>query len=401
MRFVVASLSFFIWVFMDALSSHDSSDGSAMPRPHAAVMPAEGAKTSVPPAPVLSAKEIGPVCLVTGGAGYLGSKIVQRLVAAGCEVRSLDVAAQAARPGVLAIKADLQDAAALQKACVGVDTVFHTAALISILSTYRKAVKERVFGVNVQGTRHLLAAAAQAGVQAFVHTSSFNVALHPNPSGDKQDERSPYATGKKDLYTMSKIAAEKAVLAANSAAGMRTCALRPGGIWGGDVDVIMIKSFLTQLAAGKFTVLVGAAQGKIDNTHVENLVDAQLLAARALRDKSHAASGQAYNITDDETINGMEWFRPLAEGLGYAFPSKYLANGLMIPVAALMEFLHYLGAPEPLLTTRGLRNLSDQSCLSIAKAQRDLGYRVRYQRSNGMPQLLVAARPFVNALQSA
>ena len=111
--------------------------------------------------------------------------------------------------------------------------------------------------------------------------------------------------------------------------------------------------------------------------------------------------GQAYNITDDETINGMEWFRPLAEGLGYAFPSKYLANGLMIPVAALMEFLHYLGAPEPLLTTRGLRNLSDQSCLSIAKAQRDLGYRVRYQRSNGMPQLLVAARPFVNALQSA
>ena len=73
----------------------------------------------------------------------------------------------------------------------------------------------------------------------------------------------------------------------------------------------------------------------------------------------------------------------------------------MIPVAALMEFLHYLGAPEPLLTTRGLRNLSDQSCLSIAKAQRDLGYRVRYQRSNGMPQLLVAARPFVNALQSA
>ena len=148
-------------------------------------------------------------------------------------------------------------------------------------------------------------------------------------------------------------------------------------------------------------MLVGAAQGKIDNTHVENLVDAQLLAARALRDKSHAASGQAYNITDDETINGMEWFRPLAEGLGYAFPSKYLANGLMIPVAALMEFLHYLGAPEPLLTTRGLRNLSDQSCLSIAKAQRDLGYRVRYQRSNGMPQLLVAARPFVNALQSA
>ena len=339
------------------------------------------------------------MCLVTGGAGYLGSKIVQRLVDAGCRVRSLDVVPQKPRPGVETIQADLQNKELLQKACEGVNTVFHTAALISILSAYRGSIKDRVFGVNIEGTRHLLKAAAQAGAQAFVHTSSFNVALHPNPEGNKQDETSVYAKGNKDLYTMSKIAAEEAVLAANNINGMRTCALRPGGIWGSDTHSIMIKSFLTQLAKGKFTVLVGDAQGLIDNTHVENLVDAQLLAARALHLKPEVAGGQAYNITDDETINGMEWFRPLTEGLGYPFPRKRVPNSLMIPVAAAMEWMHYFGAAEPLLTTRGMRNLSDKACLSITKAQRDLGYRVRYHSANGIPLLLVAARQFVDGLK--
>ena len=354
---------------------------------------------TIPAAPTFTAEEIGPLCLVTGGAGYLGSKIVQRLVESGCRVRSLDLAPQKPRAGVEVIQADLQNKELLKKACEGVNTVFHTAALISLLSTYRGSVKDRVFGVNIEGTRQLLAAAAQAGVQAFVHTSSFNVALHPNPEGKKQDETSVYAKGNKDLYTMSKIAAEEAVLAADNINGMRTCALRPGGIWGSDTHSIMIKSFLTQLAGGKFTVLVGSAEGLIDNTHAENLVDAQLLAARTLQHKPQVAGGQAYNITDDETINGMEWFRPLTEGLGYPFPQKHLPNGLMIPVAAAMEWMHYLGAPEPLLSTRGMRNLSDKACLSIAKAQRDLGYRVRYQSANGIPLLLGAARQFVDGLK--
>ena len=122
-------------------------------------------QSTIPAAPVFTAEEVGPLCLVTGGAGYLGSKIVQRLLDSGCRVRSLDVAPQKPRDGVEAIQADLQDKKALQKACEGVDTVFHTAALISLLSTYRAAVKDRVFGVNVEGTRHLLQAAANAGVE--------------------------------------------------------------------------------------------------------------------------------------------------------------------------------------------------------------------------------------------
>lgn len=256
----------------------------------------------------------------------------QRLLDSGCRVRSLDVAPQKPRDGVEAIQADLQDKSAA-KSLRRRKYRFSYRRAYQPLSTYRATVKDRVFGVNVEGTRQLLDAAAHAGVQAFVHTSSFNVALHPIGAGAKQDESSAYVHGNKDLYTMSKIASEDAVLAANGKQGMHTCVLRPGGIWGSDVHVIMIKSFLTHQAAGKFTVLVGGAQGLIDNTHVENLVDAQLLAARTLRLKPQVAGGQAYNITDDETVNGMEWFRPLAEGLGYPFPNKRLPNGLMIPVA--------------------------------------------------------------------
>ena len=89
----------------------------------------------------------------------------------------------------------------------------------------------------------------------------------------------------------------------------------------------------------------------------------------------------------------------MTEGLGYPFPRKRVPNSLMIPVAAAMEWMHYFGAAEPLLTTRGMRNLSDKACLSITKAQRDLGYRVRYHSANGIPLLLVAARQFVDGLK--
>jgi len=75
------------------------------------------------------------------------------------------------------------------------------------------------------------------------------------------------------------------VLAADTPDGLRTCALRPGGVWGNDTGSMMIKSFLTQFATGKFTALIGNGKATMDNTHVDNLVDAQLLAAKNLRSK--------------------------------------------------------------------------------------------------------------------
>ncbi len=352
----------------------------------------------IPPAPQLGPRQLGRRCLVTGGAGYVGRAIIRRLREAGCEVRSFDVLPHKHGDGVECIVGDLRDYAALRAACEGVDTVFHTAALINTLSIYRLSVLHRVFDVNIGGTHNVVRAAAEAGVEALVHTSSFNVALSSNSGAGvagAQDESMPYATHAKDLYTLSKIGAERIALGADRVGRLRVCALRPGGIWGSDTDSMMIRGFLEQLAAGKLKVLVGDPDVKTDNTHVENLVDAQFLAAQALRERPEVAGRQAYNITDGEPMNGMAWFRPLVEGLGFPFPRVWLPMWLIRSVARLLETAHLLGAPQPLLTLRGVNNLAENSCLSIDKAYRDLGYRPRFRQATGLKTLLPAAREFV------
>lgn len=351
----------------------------------------------VTPPPRVDAAAIGPRCLVTGGAGYVGANLVRRLREAGCEVRSFDVIEHTPGPGVETMVGDLRDYDRLRAACDGVDTVFHTAAVIKLLEIARPSLRRFVFDVNVGGTRNIVRAAADAGVGALVHTSSFNVVLDRALTGC--DETLPYATRSRDLYTASKIEAEKLLLAADADGGPRTCALRPGGIWGSDTGAMMIRSFLEEVAAGNFKVLIGNGKAVIDNTHVDNLVDAQLLAAKALRANPDVTGGQPYFITDDEPVNGLEWFRPLVEGLDQPFPTFRLPGGPMRFVGRMMEVAHLFGAPEPKLTRRGVRNLTESMSLRIDKARRELEYHPRYNRANGMPLLLPQAREFVAGLQ--
>ncbi len=352
----------------------------------------------IKPAPAFTPEQIGQHCLVTGGAGYLGSHIVRRLVAAGCKVRSLDVIKHQHEGDVECVVGDLRDYDAVRAACEGIDTVFHSAAIINIQEIVRPSVRRFVHDVNVVGTQNIVRAATQAGVKAFVQTSTFSVVL--DRVLEDKDESLPYATRTKDLYATTKIQAEKAVLAADTEGGMRSCSMRPGGLWGGDTSCIMIRSILEQIAKGNFKVLIGDGKATMDNTHVENLVDAHLLGAKALRETPDTVGGQAYFIFDDEHYNALEWFRPLVEGLGEKFPTFRLPGGMMREVARLLEIINYLGGPEPTLTKRGIRNMIESSSFRIDKARRDLGYEPRYNRENGIPELLPLARAFVDRLRN-
>lgn len=348
----------------------------------------------VPEPPRLSASDLGRVCLVTGGAGYLGRALVRRLLDAGCEVRTLDVREGDAR--ATHFTADLRDHDAIAKAFVGVDTVLHTAALISTVdeADARPALRRTVYGVNVVGTENVLRASRNAGVRALVHTSSFNVVMdHPLPSGD---ESLPYATRSNDLYTRTKVAAEKLALAADDPKGLRVAAIRPGGIWGPGRGAMMIDAFVAELAKGSFKATIGDGKTLLDNTHVENVVDGMLLAARSLRSDGRAA-GRAYFITDDEAFDAMEWFRPLVEGLGHPFPKVRVPGSVMLRVAAALELGHRLGSEPPTITRRSIRNLTEGGHFSVERARAELGYAPRYRRAN-LVDLLPELRPHHDAL---
>lgn len=353
-------------------------------------------------APQFTPKDVGQYCLVTGGAGYLGRRIVRRLVEAGCTVRSLDVIEHnhddIEGAQVECLTGDLRNYKDIAKACEGIDSLFHAAAIIKILEVARPSLRRFVYDVNVHGTRNVVRAAEAAGVKALVQTSTFAVVMDRELI-DK-DETLPYATNSKDLYCLTKIEAEKAVLGGDKPGGLRTCSLRPGGLWGSDTNCIMIKSFLDQIAKNNFKALIGNGKATMDNTHVENLVDAQMLAAKALLHNPEVAGGQAYFILDGEPENALEWFRPLAEGLGEKFPTFRIPGPLMKEVAWLMEVAHFMGAAEPVVTRRAIRNMTESTSFRISKAGRDLGYDPRYKRENGIPELLPIAREYVDAIRN-
>ncbi len=202
--------------------------------------------------------ELGRV-LVTGGAGFVGANLVTTLLDRGHWVRSFDRAPSLlpAHPQLEVLQGDITDADVCAAAVDGIDTIFHTAAIIELMggASVTDEYRQRSFAVNVGGTENLLHAGQRAGVQRFVYTSSNSVVMGgQNIAGG--DETLPYTDRFNDLYTETKVVAERFVLAQNGVDGMLTCAIRPSGIWGNG-DQTMFRKLFESVLKGHVKVLVG------------------------------------------------------------------------------------------------------------------------------------------------
>ncbi|MFK7985462.1 MAG: NAD-dependent epimerase/dehydratase family protein [Sandaracinaceae bacterium] len=343
----------------------------------------------------LDAASIGPRCLVTGSAGYLGRHLVRALLRLGCSVRALDVV-PSEEDGVETIVGDVRDRALVRAACEDIDTVFHCAAVLTLLGVARDAVKDHVFSVNVGGTDAVIEGCRHAGVGRLVYVSSANVAI--DRERIEADESVGYATTFVDLYGESKVLAERAVLAANSVA-LRTMAVRPGGIWGPGAGGFMIETFLAQLVQERFVATIGDGEAVVDNTHVDNVIRGMLLGADKLVSAPDTVGGSAYFITDDERVNGIEWFRPIVDGLGYTFPTTALPGAAMYAVGYASELARYLGGPDPALTRIGVLKLIRASAFRIDRARQDLGYTPLVQRDAGLAHHMSDYRRHARAIR--
>ncbi len=337
----------------------------------------------------------GPACLVTGGSGFLGRALTKALLERGCTVHSFDI-----RPGtdhhprVNYFTGDIRDYGAVRAATEGCATVFHCAAVMNFLGICRPSVRREVYGINVAGTENVIRACRKAGVKALVYTSSHCVCFDTRPviAGD---ESKPYARRYLDLYGETKSAAEKLVLAADDEGGLRTASLRPGGLWGSSDDCYMFAKFIQQLVNGKLVATIGSADAVIDNTHVDNLVQAEVLAAEALVKKPGVAGGQAYFIVDDEPMNLMQWFRPLIEGLGYRFPKRSIPALPMYALGFLSECLHFIGGPRPFITRLEVHNLTAKFTFRQDKARRDLGFKPIIGCEKGMKECIEFYKKYI------
>jgi nucleoside-diphosphate-sugar epimerase len=229
----------------------------------------------------------GVAVLVTGGAGFIGSHLVDALLARGAQVRVLDNFATG-KPENLApgrdrlevAAGDLRDAEACRRACDGCRIVFHQAALGSVPRSV--ADPATTVAVNVLGTAHLFKAALDAGAERVVYASSSSVygdqAALPKREGEEGSPLSPYAA--------SKAATEELAAAFAASYGGILVGLRYFNVYGPRQDpegpyAAVIPRFLTACLAGEPCEIFGDGEQSRDFTYVEDAVTANLLAAGA------------------------------------------------------------------------------------------------------------------------
>ena len=243
---------------------------------------------SVPdrPTSVLSGKRV----LVTGGAGFVGSHIVNLLVAAGCtEVLVIDNMirgrrenlSQAMQPGsVKLIVDDIRNTSLMSELVKGIDTVFHQAAL---RITHCAAEPRAAMEVMVGGTFDLLEMCVKSRVRKVVMASSASVygMAEEFPTTERQH---PYAN--RTLYGAAKSFGEGLLRSFNDMYGMNYVALRYFNVYGPHMDIhgryteVLIR-WMDRLAAGERPIIFGDGQQTMDMLHVKDVARANILAAEA------------------------------------------------------------------------------------------------------------------------
>lgn len=335
------------------------------------------------------ARPTSPV-LVTGGAGFLGRRLVERLLAGG---RSVTVLGRTPAPdlearGVRFIRASLDDAPAVTAACAGIDTIFHTAAKVGVWGRYAD-----FFRTNVLGTRALLEGARRHGVTRLVHTSTPSV-VYNGQSLAGADESLPLTTACPSPYPLTKAIAEREVLAANTCdhTGLQTVALRPHLIWGVG-DPHLVPRVLARARAGRLRI-VGDGKNVVDMVHIDNAVDAHLCAERALASANSPAAGRAYFITNGEPVVLWDWINDLLRALGEPPVTKKISLGAATALGAVCETLWRVlpVQTEPPMTRFIAAELAKDHWFNLTAARRDLGYEPRVSMAEGTAELIASLR---------
>ena len=338
---------------------------------------------------------------ITGGTGLVGSHTIEEAVARGHRVRALVRASSDTRfldsLGVEKVLGDLSDEAALRRGVEGADWVINCAAKVGDwgeLDDFRK--------LNVDALRLLLDAAAEAGVERFVHVSSLGVYEGRDHHGT--DETTPPALNSLDAYTRSKTEAEVLALAYGpDSAGVRDflnllpyvkdvlskaraadsklpiAIVRPGFIYG-ERDRTVLPKLVTNLRAGRFAYF-GSGEQALNCIYVKNLVHGIFLAA-----ERPEAVGQVFNLTDGARVSKKQFVGKVAQVAGMRPPRRRIPLWLARFLANMMEkSAKRRGATDPPLVNKArYKFLGLNLDYSVEKARKLLGYRPPYTTEQGI-----------------
>lgn len=284
--------------------------------------------------------------LVTGGAGFIGSHLVDRLVSEGCRVVVLDDLSSGTLENIRGhlngrnvrfIEGDVRSLDVMEEAIKDVDLVCHLAAVVSVPYSIREPLLTHE--VNVTGTLNLLIASLKHEVERFVYLSTCAVYGEPNYLPiDEAHQTNPVSP-----YAASKLAAEHYCMAFQQAYGLKTVILRPFNVYGPRQNDGVVAQFIQRVKKGSQPIIYGNGGQTRDFVYVWDVVDAIVLAL-----KHDGAVGKIFNL-----------------GTGKATTVNELA-GLLLRIFG-----------KDLKPKREEPRIGDvkQSCADIDKAEKELGYK--------------------------
>lgn len=304
--------------------------------------------------------------LVTGGAGFIGRAVADRLRADGHDAVGVDLVAD---PAAGVVAGDTTDPSAWRTELAGCDAVVHTAAVVS------NAVDlDEQWRVNVLGTRRVIEAARDGGVRRFVHLSSIR-AFSDTAFPDGVTEDHPVRPDG-NPYVDTKIASEHVALQAHAAGEIETTIIRPGDVYGpGSVPWILKP--LDAIRSGQFLLPAGGG-GIHSPVYVDDLVGGVVLALR-----SPDAAGQIFTITGPRGVRSDEYFGHLYRMLGRRGPVG-IPTAPAVALAAAADRVNRLRGARSEVNAISMRYLAREGTYSIEKARRVLGYEPAVDLDEGM-----------------
>ena len=320
----------------------------------------------------------GRTAFVTGGSGFIGGRLVRRLVGDGWRVRALarseESAAKVAAAGAEPVRGDLDDPESMRAGAEGADVAFHAAAHLGEWGT-----REEFERANVQGTRNAVDAARSAGVRRFVHVGTEAGLMAGQPLVNTNED-APLRPDSKALYSATKAQAEQVVRDANGD-GLETVVVRPRLVWGAG-DTTILPGLVQAVKKGRFA-WIGGGKHRTSTTHVDNVIHGLLLAAERGR------PGGVYFVTDGEPVVFREFVTELLGTQGVTPGDRNMPPALAGAMAAGAEGVwrtFRLGGSPPI--TRLAYWLSAQECtLDISRAREELGYEPVRTIPEGMEEL--------------
>jgi UDP-glucose 4-epimerase len=258
--------------------------------------------------------------LVTGIAGFIGSSIARALLAEGATVRGLDNLSTGNLSNIEEIRsqidfrlADILDEHAVASACQGIDYIFHEAAIPSVPKSVADPIGTN--GPNLTGTLNVLEAAREAGVKRVLYAAS-SAAYGDDPALPKTEAMLPAPLSP---YAVQKLAGEHYLASYARVFGLETVSLRYFNVFGPRQDPSsqysgVLARFISLMLAGETPTIFGDGTTSRDFVYIDNVVSANLLAAKAL---GANVSGKVFNVATGRRTTLLEAYEEVKRITGY------------------------------------------------------------------------------------